>query len=205
MSLQLLVVQPACPQRHGTERRRPSCRLASLSCPLCQSLFSIAMAGRAHKKLLQQQLGAELPPAASSSGEEESSEDEIEGSSAAPFNPFALLTDSEVRKSKEPDLLLLACFPGRLGNRIRSQSICRTTKKGQKAARRRKRSPAAQRQRRRRRRPRQQAAARRQPRRRRRLPSRARRVLQMTAMMTVRRQRRRGLPTRRSWMPSLQR
>ncbi|KAL4430372.1 hypothetical protein ABPG77_002178 [Micractinium sp. CCAP 211/92] len=53
------------------------------------------MAGRAHKKLLQQQLGAELPPAASSSGEEESSEDEIEGPSAAPFNPFALLTDSE--------------------------------------------------------------------------------------------------------------
>ncbi|KAL4419888.1 hypothetical protein ABPG75_006986 [Micractinium tetrahymenae] len=52
------------------------------------------MAGRAHKKLLQQQLGADLPPAAPSS-EEESSEEEIEGPSTAPFNPFALLTDSE--------------------------------------------------------------------------------------------------------------
>lgn len=66
------------------------------------------MAGRAHKKLLQQQLGAELPPAASSSGEEESSEDEIEGPSAAPFNPFALLTDSEVRRTKS---LTCCCWP----------------------------------------------------------------------------------------------
>lgn len=73
---------------------------ALLPSSFCAFRFSIAMAGRAHKKLLQQQLGADLPPAAPSSEEEESSEEETEGASAAPFNPFTLLTDSEVRRAR---------------------------------------------------------------------------------------------------------
>jgi len=58
------------------------------------------MAGRAHKKLLQQ-LGSDLPPPAAEpeSSEEESDVEELDEVPArAPFNPFDLLTDDEVRQ-----------------------------------------------------------------------------------------------------------
>ena len=52
------------------------------------------MAGRQFNRL-RKQLGADLPPAPLS--EESSSEEEKEVEQKAPFNPFELLTDDEVR------------------------------------------------------------------------------------------------------------
>jgi hypothetical protein len=53
------------------------------------------MAGRAHKRLVQQ-LNADLPAVAQPAGSEaESSEDDSEGERTAPFNPFSLLSDDE--------------------------------------------------------------------------------------------------------------
>lgn len=58
------------------------------------------MAGRAHKKLLQQlETPAPEPP---SSEEESESEEDATGPAAAPFNPFYLLTDSEKVRSAPP-------------------------------------------------------------------------------------------------------
>ena len=53
------------------------------------------MAGRAHKRLQQQQLGAALAEPALE--EAEASSEEEEEPQQAPFNPFSLLTDDEVR------------------------------------------------------------------------------------------------------------
>lgn len=53
------------------------------------------MAGRAHKKLLAQQLA--VAEAAPSEEEPSSSEEEEEAPTAAPFNPFSLLTVGDRR------------------------------------------------------------------------------------------------------------
>lgn len=169
------------------------------------------MAGRAHKRLLQEQLGAapalaEQPPSEEAS--ESGSDSEDDAPTGTVFNPFSLLTDDEVREVQERSPSSMS--PPRCSERIHVAFLVRRTIRRREQNP--KRSPAAPRPRRRRRRALPPAAAAAPPRRRPAPPRRSRpgpRAAQTAATARARRRararaRRWRQLMRRTWMRSWQ-